>query len=228
MHTLVTLGPLEMRRARMHLLMKLVLLVVLIFNNMSHVSNSARPDVEQQPARHKKIAAKTYHLKSPAPYRPDSNGTDRLSSTESFKSAVTAESVGELETEDIMPPARLVVSLSSSKPRPSKAGKKVKSTLKNPHKKKSNPTKQLKGGFWEVESILDSRKKGKHHEYLVQWKGDYENTWEPEKYLNKSALRDAEELLRAKMQQPSEIGLAELPTFNEDVQDLYESGEQFS
>ena len=34
---------------------------------------------------------------------------------------------------------------------------------------------------YEVEAILDSRKKGRYIEYLVKWKGysDAENSWEP-------------------------------------------------
>jgi len=43
------------------------------------------------------------------------------------------------------------------------------------------PTKE-----WEVESILDeigSMKSG-NKRYLVKWKGDYENSWEPEKLIN--------------------------------------------
>jgi Chromo (CHRromatin Organisation MOdifier) domain len=189
---------------------------------MSYVSNGVGTNVEQPQVRLKKIAAKTFNLKSPPPHQPASNGTDNLSSMESFRSAVTAEiddgnvasfdeDAVNIETEDVIPPARLVASLSSPQPTSTRVVKKVpvKSTQKNPPKRKSNPTKQLKGGFWEVESILDVRKNGKAYEYLVQWKGDYENTWEPQKCLNKNALHDAKELLRAKMQEQGEAGAVE-------------------
>ncbi|OAV84757.1 hypothetical protein PTTG_31086 [Puccinia triticina 1-1 BBBD Race 1] len=41
---------------------------------------------------------------------------------------------------------------------------------------------------WEVEEILDCRKRGKRLEYLIGWKG-YEpqhNSWEPEDHLKNS------------------------------------------
>ncbi|OAV95011.1 hypothetical protein PTTG_26780 [Puccinia triticina 1-1 BBBD Race 1] len=41
---------------------------------------------------------------------------------------------------------------------------------------------------WEVEEILDCRKRGKRLEYLIVWKG-YEpqhNSWEPEDHLKNS------------------------------------------
>jgi hypothetical protein len=53
---------------------------------------------------------------------------------------------------------------------------------------------QLKDGEeWEVEEILDKRKKGKGVQYLVSWKGfgPQENSWEPEANLkNCQELRE--------------------------------------
>ena len=206
---------------------------------MSYVANGDQPDMEQPQVRLKKIAAKTVHMKSPPPRQPSSNGNDNLSTRESFKSAVTAEIVGEnvaigdngavnVETDDVMPPARLVASLSSPQPPPSEPAKKVKSTPKNPPKKKSNSTKPLKGGFWEVEGIVDVRKNGKTYEFLVQWKGDYENTWEPQKCLNKNALRDAKELIRAKKKQLNEGEVVVSAVSDEEVQGLHELGDENS
>lgn len=178
---------------------------------MSLEPNSATTELEQPQVRLKKIASKSFQLKSPPP-QPKANGNS--SSSESFKSAVTAEAFLQNDRsgdkhDDVIPPARLVAALSSPPPLPSEAAKKGKSAPKQPPKKKPNPTKPLKGGFWEVENIVDVRKKGKRYEYLVQWKGDYENTWEPESCLNKSARRDAKEVLNAKMQQlQSETGVA--------------------
>lgn len=43
---------------------------------------------------------------------------------------------------------------------------------------------------YEVERIVDSRKSGKTHEYLIKWKNypSAENTWEPEENLEVSFL----------------------------------------
>ena len=213
--------------------------IKLDFINMSYASNSIRTtDEEQTQARHKKVATKTFQLKSP-PAQPVVNRTEDISSTESFKSAVTAEIIGDngrngyievanVGTEDSMPPARLVASLSASPQPLAVATKKVKSVSKNPPKKKTNPTKQPKGGFWEVESIVDVRKNGKNYEFLVKWKGDYENTWEPQKCLNRNALLEAKELLRSKLHKQSETGIVESSVSNEEVEDLHELGDQIS
>jgi hypothetical protein len=192
--------------------------------------------VEHPQVRLKKIAAKSVNLKSPSHQHPTSNGTDPASSTESFKSAVTGEIDGEqrntnvnndevdVQAEDALPPARLVASLSSVK---SVTSGKKGNAKKNPPKKKSNQAKPLKGGFWEVETILDVRKSGKSYEYLVQWKGDYENTWEPKKYLNKLALQDAHELMRTKNQQLSEPAVVtSSTTTQEETGGFNESGDQ--
>ena len=39
---------------------------------------------------------------------------------------------------------------------------------------------------WEVEEVLDCRRRGKKLEYLVSWKGygKGDNSWEPEAHLN--------------------------------------------
>ena len=44
---------------------------------------------------------------------------------------------------------------------------------------------------WEVESILDKRRKGKKTEYLVKWKGypSWESTWEPMEMLNAQVVK---------------------------------------
>ena len=198
---------------------------------MSYVQTSN----EQPEVRLKKIAAKSFSLKSPSQQQPTADKADGSSSTESFKSAVTAEidsrgieslsnDVVDAETEDIIPPARLVASIDSPALKSAESGKKVKAkTAKNLPKEKSNPTKPLKGGFWEVETILDVRQKGKRYEYLVQWKGDYENTWEPQTCLNKNALREAKELLAAKTKQPDEEVDVEPATTT--AEGLFESGD---
>ena len=50
---------------------------------------------------------------------------------------------------------------------------------------------QTGAGVHEVERILDRRRKKKHFEYHVQWKG-YDadsNTWEPERHLTDNGCR---------------------------------------
>jgi Chromo (CHRromatin Organisation MOdifier) domain len=109
------------------------------------------------------------------------------------------------DDEEVVPPVR------SLRPTPTKTNKKVvgssskKKTIgklklqkRAPIKIKKTPaTKKVDAklnGFWEIERIVDVRKSGSSYEYLVKWKGDYENTWEPQKNLNSSALQEAKEL----------------------------------
>lgn len=120
----------------------------------------------------------------------------------------TAVDIFDDDDDDVLPPARPVSSL---RPTPVKTNKKIvrSSSKKNakPQVKKRASAKTKKtpatkkvdakiNGFWEMERIVDIRKRGSSYEYLVKWKGDYENTWEPQKNLNRSALQEAKELRR--------------------------------
>ena len=196
------------------------------FINMSSESNNAncKTAVEEPQVRQKKIAAKSFQLKSPSP-QPKTNGNS--SSSESFKSAVATEVVVENDInsanhDDVIPPARLVSSLSSPAALPSETAKKGKSATKPLPKKKANLAKSLKSGFWEIESLVDVRKNGNRYEFLVQWKGDYENTWEPEKNLNKNASKDARELKAKMQQQQNELGVAASSATTEVIQNVHE------
>ncbi len=178
----------------------------------------------------KKIAAKSFML-SPAP-QPVVNGSEALSSTDSFKSIVNAERFSNdtnNETEDTIAPARLVASLSATPPA-AVAVKKVKSSRKLSPKKKTNKVKQPKDGYWEVDRILDLRKidNSNRYEFLVKWKGNWDDTWEPQNLLNDNALRDAKELLKQTTHQQGGAGGAVLSASNADEQDLNESGEVFA
>jgi Chromo (CHRromatin Organisation MOdifier) domain len=168
-------------------------------------------------SRRKKIATKS--VLSPSAYlasfssklvgtEGDDNAKDSVTLIPSGDIAVNdsnAVVIFDDEDDDAVPPARL---LSSLRPTPVKTKKKVvSSSLKkktNLHLQKRAPTKIKKtpakkvdaklNGFWEIERIVGIRKSGSSYEYLVKWKGDYENTWEPQKNLNRSALQEAKEL----------------------------------
>ena len=104
---------------------------------MSSESNGVKIDAAQSQGRLKKIAAKTFQLKSPPPHAAASAD---VSSSESFKSAVTAEAffqndgVNGGSHDDAIPPARRVAALSSPVSLQPQSAKKAKSAPKHASK----------------------------------------------------------------------------------------------
>jgi hypothetical protein len=169
--------------------------------------------VGDAPSSFKKIAAKSIHLKSqprphilsvPVTLPSESETQTSLNSSESFKTAASTEIVDENnhdpqtkndDDDDSVPPARPVTALGTPQP-PMEIVKSSGKKRKRVTKKKSTSRKEPKNGFWEIDHIVAVRKRGRTYEYLVKWKGDFENTWEPQKNLNKNALAEAKDLLR--------------------------------
>ena len=87
---------------------------------------------------------------------------------------------------------------SKKKPKKKKPEKKFKTLKKKKnqkHSKKNNKSKTLKKmsknktkkrkrtKLWEVKSVLDMKKEADGLYFLVEWDGEYENSWEPEEYI---------------------------------------------
>ena len=73
-------------------------------------------------------------------------------------------------------------------------------------KKKKKPVAAT-DGYWEIERVLDRRCRQGVVECLVQWKGDYENTWEPAENLSDKAWQEAVRL--ADQQAARKLGLTD-------------------
>ena len=160
--------------------------------------------------RTKKTAAKSVMGAGVSPRKPDVVTYDENEIATTTAAAIT--NVNDIFEDDDgdLPPARPVSTLHKSPttnlPTLESSVSKKRKVAGSSQPRKKLSTKETtvapKNGFWEIESILDVRKSGKSSfEFLVNWVGDYEPTWEPRKNLNKSALIDAQPMIEKLLKQ---------------------------
>ena len=126
---------------------------------------------------------------------------------------------------------------SSELPRPARKRRNPWSKAKSKKSKAKNTKPKVFGDYWEIDKVLavrervidpakDAEKKGGQKkkkgagngylapttitEFLIQWKGSFENTWEPEDNLCDTALEDAHKLLEKEAAR--KLGLVDQPS----------------
>jgi Chromo (CHRromatin Organisation MOdifier) domain len=188
--------------------------------SLNDATNAIASNESESPCRRKKIAAKSVLVKSAASFMSSPRADPVSAKSQTPAAMIVADTAAIMTTADLieddingaydddndsLPPARPVVALRSppikAKQHAVKSSSKTK-VKRNLQRKTSNTkVKAPANGFWEIDGVVAMRRNGAKYEFLVRWKGDYENTWEPQKNLNELALLDAKKLIQLEEEQ---------------------------
>ena len=94
----------------------------------------------------------------------------------------------DLFNDDVQPHARPAQSSKSTQSGHQKSSTEHKQAAND--KSNSQPLKQSEDIYFEVEKLLKMRYVGRQKQYLVKWKGDYPNSWEPENNITDRPKRE--------------------------------------